>query len=45
MHRDAITCYDDPVNIQGEPEDILKLLLADEFAPGTEDEVEPVLDD
>ena len=35
--------YDDPVNISGEPDDVLKLLLADEVSPGADDVVEPVL--
>jgi hypothetical protein len=43
--RDAFPGYDEPVNIEGEPEEVLKLLLADEIAPGADDVVEPVLDD
>ena len=43
--RDAFPGYDDPVNIEGEPEDVLKVLLGDEVSSGAEDVVEPVLDD
>jgi hypothetical protein len=43
--RDAFPGYDDPVNLSGEPEDVLKVLLADEADPGADDVVEPVLDD
>jgi hypothetical protein len=45
MPREAFPGYDDPVNIDGKPEDVLKLLLADEVTGGAEDEIEPVLDD
>ena len=35
----------DPVNIEGEPEDVLKVLLGDEVSDGNADEVEPILDE
>jgi hypothetical protein len=35
----------DPVNIEGEPEDVLKVLLGDEVGDGNADEVEPKLDE
>jgi hypothetical protein len=43
--RDAFPGYDEPVNIEGEPDDVLKVLLADEVSPGAEDVVDPVLDE
>ena len=42
MPRDAFEGYDEPVNISGEPEDVLKLLMEPE--PDL-DEVEPKLDE
>ena len=45
MPRDAFPGYDDPVNIEGEPDAVLKLLLGDDVSPGADDVVEPVLDD
>jgi hypothetical protein len=46
MPRDAFPGYDpDPVNIEGEPEDVLKVLLGDEVSDGNADEVEPILDE
>jgi len=41
--RDAFPGYDTPVNIEGELDDVLKLLLGDDS--GDADVVEPVLDD
>jgi hypothetical protein len=43
--RDAFPGYDDPVNIEGDPNDVVGLLMADEASPGADDAVEPVLDD
>ena len=43
--RDAFTGFDDPINLNGEPDYVLKLLLADEADPGADDVIEPVLDD
>jgi hypothetical protein len=43
--RDAFPGYDEPVNIDGEPEDVLKVLLGDEVGEGDSDEIEPKLDD
>ena len=43
--RDAFPGYDEPVNIEGDPEHVLKLLLGDEADPGADDVVEPILDD
>ena len=40
MPRDAFPDYDEPVNIDMEPEEALKLLLTDPSA----DAIEPVLD-
>ena len=45
MPREAFPGYDEPVNIEGEPEDVLKVLLADEVGSGDNDTIEPVLDD
>ena len=41
MPRDAFEGYDEPVNIDMEPEEALKLLLSTEPNP---DAIEPVLD-
>jgi hypothetical protein len=43
--RDAFPGYDDPVNIEGEPDEVLKVLLGDEVTVNPDDVVEPVLDD
>ena len=44
--RDAFPGYGrDPVNIDGDPEHVLKLLLGDEVTSGADYVVEPVLDD
>jgi len=45
MPRDAFPGYDEPVNIEGEPEDVLKVLLGDEVGSGDPEAIEPVLDD
>ena len=45
MPRDAFPDYDDPVDISGELDDVLKLLLANEVSPEADDVVEPGLDD
>jgi hypothetical protein len=45
MPRDAFPGYDDPVNIEGEPDEVLKVLLGDEVTVNPDDVVEPVLDD
>ena len=45
MPRDAFPGYDDPVNLTGDPEEVLKTLLGDEASNGAEDEIEPKLDD
>jgi hypothetical protein len=45
MPREAFPGYDEPVNIEGEPEDVLKVLLGDEVGAGDSDAIEPVLDD
>jgi hypothetical protein len=42
--RDAFPGYDDPVNIDGDPEDVLKLLLGDEVNSDADDVIEPALD-
>ncbi len=36
---------EEPVTLEGDPEDALKVLLEKETAPGADDVVEPVLDD
>jgi hypothetical protein len=42
MPREAFPGYDEPVNIEGEPEDVLKVLLGDEVAdPATNEDEEP----
>jgi hypothetical protein len=41
MPRDAFEGYDEPVNIDMEPEEALKLLLHTEHDPDT---IEPILD-
>ena len=43
--RDAFPGYDELVNIKGEPDDVLKVLLGDEVGDGDSDEIEPKLDD
>lgn len=43
--RDAFHDHDDPVNIDGEPDEVLKVLLGDEVTVNPDDVVEPVLDD
>ena len=43
--RDAFPGYDEPVNIEGEPEDVLKVLLGDEVGEGDTDTIEPVMDE
>jgi hypothetical protein len=43
--RDVFPGYDDRVNIEGESDDVLKVLLGDGVSPGADDVVEPVLDD
>ena len=43
--RDIFPGYDDPVDIEGESDDVLKVLLGGETSSGAEDVVEPVLDD
>jgi hypothetical protein len=45
MPRDAFPGYDDAVNIEGEPEDVLKVLLGNEVGEGDTDAIEPVLDE
>jgi hypothetical protein len=45
MPRDAFPGYDDPVNIEGEPEDVLKVLLGDEVTVEDTEAIEPELDD
>ena len=45
MPRDAFPGYDEPVNIEGDPEDVLKVLLGDEVTVGDTDTIEPVLDE
>jgi hypothetical protein len=45
MPRDGFPGYDEPVNIEGEPEDVLKVLLGDEVGEGDSEAIEPVLDD
>jgi len=45
MPRDAFPGYDDPVNIDGDPDEVLTLLMGDEVTTGADDVVEPVLDD
>jgi hypothetical protein len=42
MPRDAFEGYDEPVNIDMDPEEALKLLLNDEPASDT---IEPILDE
>jgi hypothetical protein len=43
--RDAFPGYDDPVNIDADPEEALTTLLADEVGQGDSDTIEPVLDE
>jgi hypothetical protein len=45
MPRDGFPGSDDPVNIEGDPEGVLKALLDTETDAGPEDVVEPVLDE
>lgn len=43
--HDTSPGYDDPVNIDGEPDDMPRFLMADEVKLGADDVTEPVLDD
>ena len=43
--RDAFPGYDDPVNIDGEFEDVVTQLMSPATEAPEEDEVEPELDD
>jgi hypothetical protein len=43
--RDAFPGYDEPVNIEGDPEELLTSLLKGESESSPEDAIEPVLDD
>lgn len=45
MPRDAFPGHDEPVNIEGDPEDVLKALLTSETEASPADEVEPDLDE
>jgi len=45
MPRDAFPGYDEPVNIEGEPEDVVKVLLGDEVTTGDSNAIEPNLDE
>jgi hypothetical protein len=45
MPREVFPGHDEPVNIEGEPEDALKLLLTQEVGEGDPETVEPVLDE
>ena len=42
--RDAFPCYDEPVNIEGDPEELLTTLLTPETGSPVEDGIEPELD-
>jgi hypothetical protein len=44
MARETFPGNDEPVNIQGEPDEVPKALLGDEVGEGDSDAVEPVLD-
>jgi hypothetical protein len=43
--RDAFPGYDDPVNIQGDPEEAIRALIEDEVTDEDADKIEPVLDE
>jgi hypothetical protein len=45
VQRDGFPGHDEPANIEGEPEDVLKTLLTSETEAGPADEVEPDLDE
>jgi len=45
MPRDAFPGYDEPVNIDGDPEDLLRSLLTPDTVEPEPDEIEPELDD
>jgi len=45
MPRDGFPGNDEPVIIEGEPDEELQVLLGDEVSPGADDVVEPVLDE
>lgn len=45
MPRDAFPGYDDPVNIDADPEEALNVLLGDEVGEGESETVEPVTDE
>jgi hypothetical protein len=42
---DAFAGNDGPVNLEGDSEDVLKVLLDDESEPAADDVVEPILDE
>jgi hypothetical protein len=43
--RDAFPGYDEPVNIEGDPEELLRTLMEPEAGEPAADEVEPKLDE
>lgn len=43
--RDAFPGYDDAVNIEGDPEDLLKTLLTPDAVEPEPDQIEPELDE
>jgi hypothetical protein len=45
MPRDPFSGDDDLLNIEGEPDEALKVLLGDEVGEGDPDVVEPMLDE
>jgi hypothetical protein len=45
MPREAFSGDDELLNIEGEPEEALKVLLGDEVGEGDPDVVEPMLDE
>lgn len=44
MARETFPGNDEPVSIQGEPDEVLKALLGDDVGEGDSDAVEQVLD-
>ena len=45
MPRDAFPGYDDPVNLEGDFEDVVTTLMGPEVGEGDSDEIEPKLDE
>jgi hypothetical protein len=45
MPRDPFPANDEPVNSEGEPDEVLKALLGDQVGEGDSGRIEPVMDE